>query len=207
MSEAENPFVNSDDEANRDGSKWDLPDHLKSFEARLAALSPRDDRLDRERLMFAAGRASTNSFGKHCRRCDRASPEARTWRLAFYGMTAVAGTLLALMIRGPAMEDMRVVRVEFPKIGPGAFQHEPIRDDVESASGRQVFSARDVHRHEFDRLLAAQDAAAAARNDPMIDSAGIGGRPILTPADWRKILDGVNRPAPSMTESSPRPQI
>jgi hypothetical protein len=207
MSEAENPYVNSDDEARRDGCTWDLPDELKAFEARLAALSPRDDRLDRERLMFAAGRASANSFGQHCGRCDRVSPEARKWRLAFCGMTAVAGTLLALLIRDPAMENMRVAQAELPEIGPRVIQNEPVRDDAESASGRQVFSARDVHRYESDRFLAAQDAAADARNDPMIDSAGIGGRPILTPADWHKILDGANRPAPSMRESSPRPQI
>ncbi len=39
----------------------DWHDDLKAFEAALAALTPRSDRLDRERLMFMAGQASAGS--------------------------------------------------------------------------------------------------------------------------------------------------
>ena len=43
-------------------SKPEDPHELKSFEAKLAALVPRDDRLDRERLAFLAGQASMTDF-------------------------------------------------------------------------------------------------------------------------------------------------
>lgn len=66
---------------------------LNAFEAALAALAPRSERLNRERLMFLAGQASL--------------PAARggrrwAWPAAFGAMTAVAaGLLLAVVIRAP----------------------------------------------------------------------------------------------------------
>ena len=56
MSKSKHPAVNPDD--NRDQSnrrEWELSPDLKSFEAKLARLRPRDDRLNRERLAFLAG--------------------------------------------------------------------------------------------------------------------------------------------------------
>ena len=63
MSEAKNPEDLSDDHdpsTGKDTSQPATPQELKSIEATLSALRPRDDRLDRERLVFLAGQASVH---------------------------------------------------------------------------------------------------------------------------------------------------
>jgi hypothetical protein len=74
----------------------ELARNLKAFEAQLAGLTPRTDRLDRERLIFLAGRQSAVA--------ERTRPTARVirwaWPGAFSAMTAVAATLAVLLLRG-----------------------------------------------------------------------------------------------------------
>jgi hypothetical protein len=64
---------------------------LQAFEAQLAALVPRDDRLDRDRLMYLAGQESARAeFGT-------ARPRRRRWALpASFG--AAAGALAASLL-------------------------------------------------------------------------------------------------------------
>ena len=72
---------------------------MTPFERDLAALVPRVDGFDRERLIFLAGQASAMRSLQ-----DRRSRFARWgWPAAFSAMTAVAAALLvALCLRGPA---------------------------------------------------------------------------------------------------------
>jgi hypothetical protein len=87
---------------------------LKAFEAALAALVPRGDRLDRDRLMFLAGQASVGGILSETATAEGApgvSPvpgkihgqEARAmrrwaWPAAFSAMTAVAATLFVMLL-------------------------------------------------------------------------------------------------------------
>jgi hypothetical protein len=76
-------------------------DDLKVFEAALAALRPRGDRFDRDRLMFLAGQASAET---RARSAGIANGAFRRWGwpTAFGGMTAVAaGLFVALLVRPP----------------------------------------------------------------------------------------------------------
>jgi hypothetical protein len=75
---------------------------MKAVEAELAALRPRDDRLDRERLIFLAGRASVAG------RWGRLSGWA--WPASCAGMTAVAATLLVMLLARPE-PPVRIVEV------------------------------------------------------------------------------------------------
>jgi hypothetical protein len=75
---------------------------MKAVEAELAALRPRDDRLDRERLIFLAGQASVAG------RWGRVS--GWTWPASFAGMTAVAATLLVMLLARPE-PPVRIVEV------------------------------------------------------------------------------------------------
>jgi len=72
-------------------------DDLTPFETALAALAPRVEGFDRERLIFLAGQASALR-----ERGAGVSPAARwAWPAAFSAMTAVAAALLAMLcIRG-----------------------------------------------------------------------------------------------------------
>lgn len=72
----------------------DLPPDLKAIEAELASLTPRTGRLDRERLIFLAGQQSVAA--------GDAGPANRRggwgWPGAFAAMTAVAATLLVMLL-------------------------------------------------------------------------------------------------------------
>ena len=82
-------------------------DELKSFEAALAALLPRTDRLDRERLMFLAGQQSVlPSMGTDRRLVgsgagDEGKKRLGAWPTAFAAMSAVAATLLVMLVFRP----------------------------------------------------------------------------------------------------------
>ncbi|HYW77997.1 MAG TPA: hypothetical protein VE890_00405 [Thermoguttaceae bacterium] len=86
-------------------NEGELPIELKAFEARLAALQPRSDRLDRDALLFEAGRASTQS-GLWRR---------WAWPSAFGAMTTVAAALLAfVLLRAEPEPIVEYVYIERP---------------------------------------------------------------------------------------------
>ncbi len=84
-----------------------LPAELKALEAQLAALVPRADRLDRDRLMFLAGRASAGDATVPSRSVAR-----RALPAAFAAMTGVAVVLAVLLVL-PAEPQIveRIIRV------------------------------------------------------------------------------------------------
>jgi hypothetical protein len=108
----------------------ELPAELKAIEAELAALTPQEARIDRARLLFAAGQASAR------RRAGRA---ARVWAAAFSAMTVVAASLLfALLVRpiGPALAQPTLAEVGAPleRTAPaGACEHVPYDAGVAGA--------------------------------------------------------------------------
>lgn len=64
---------------------------LQAFEAQLAALRPREDRIDRERLMYLAGQASAE--------CGARTPPTKAGRWAWpASWGAVAGAAAALLV-------------------------------------------------------------------------------------------------------------
>ncbi len=70
------------------------PEEMKAFEAALAALAPRRDRLDRDRLMFLAGQASVLSAAPVCAGRGALGRLPWMWPAAFSTMTALAATLM-----------------------------------------------------------------------------------------------------------------
>ena len=92
----------------------DLPPELKSIEAELAGLTPRADRLDRERVIFLAGRESVE---------NRSTAAARrfAWPMAFSVMTTVAAVLAVMLaVRSDPESIVKIVRVpvEVPVVDP-----------------------------------------------------------------------------------------
>src|SRR5262245_53947893 len=82
-------------------SKPEDQNELKAFEAKLAALVPRDDRFDRERLIFLAGRASVSADAAKSPAYSSGWRRHPAWPAAFAAMSAVAATLLFLLIVRP----------------------------------------------------------------------------------------------------------
>jgi hypothetical protein len=86
-------------------------DDLNAFEAALAALAPRTDRLDRDRLMFLAGQQSIlpspDQLSVGARRETEGEGGARRkrawlWPAVFTAMSAVAAVLLAMVVYKPS---------------------------------------------------------------------------------------------------------
>jgi hypothetical protein len=149
----------SNEALNGRGSGEELPAELKAVEAELASLRPRDDRLDRERLVFLAGQAS--ALGRQqarrtataCYRQARPAIRPWAWPAAFAGMTAVAASLLiALVLRsGPTrvVERVRIVRVPVAAhVEEGTPSAEDAGEDAHrsAAPGRRAFSPRPAAR-------------------------------------------------------------
>lgn len=84
------------------------PQDLKPFEAALASLVPRADRLDQQRLIFLAGRQS--ALKDHPRPATRSG--VGLWPAAFAAMTAAAGALLVMLLcRGEPSVVIRYIKV------------------------------------------------------------------------------------------------
>ncbi len=144
-------------------AEGDLPPELRSFEAQLAALLPRTDRLDRERLMYQAGRASlVAEIGRR--------PWA--WPAAFSAMTVVAASLLvALVVRPPE----RVVETSSPSPQPAPMiagdQNHRARPSPEAAPPRYAATGRAVARATLwdglrQELLGYSDVSDLRRRTP-----------------------------------------
>ena len=84
-----------------DGENPNLSDELQHFAAELARLRPREDRLDRERLAFLAGQASVAPAPSKSLKTLGLPLESRAWPAAFAAMTAIAATLLCMLLTRP----------------------------------------------------------------------------------------------------------
>jgi hypothetical protein len=82
---------------------------LKALEAALAALVPRVEGFDRERLIFEAGRASAMA-----EMVSRPLVRRWAWPTAFSAMTALAATLLVMLVSRPEPQ------VAQREVGPSA---------------------------------------------------------------------------------------
>jgi hypothetical protein len=92
-------------------SKEDLSDELAAVEAALGSVGPGPSRLDRDRVMFLAGRASLAEPSE--------GPTYRSrrwaWPAAFSAMTAVAATLLTILVaREPQPQVVQVIQPPSP---------------------------------------------------------------------------------------------
>jgi hypothetical protein len=158
---------------------------LKSFEARLAALSPRDDRLDRERLMFLAGRASVESRPTPSRPSPRPSPlEHKAWPAAFAAMTTLAAALLVILVTRsePARPSLYHATA-----GAGSMQTDMQRDEATT-----VLSTIDVYRGDINRLIANDDSFRREVDGSSTAPADNRAMPVLTPARWQDAIKELN---------------
>ena len=166
----ESPGELRPDEAGRrpssgpDPAGSDLPPSLKSFEARLASLPPRGDRLDRDRLMFRAGQISVAGEAG-----SRPVPgRSLAWPTSLAGMTALAATFLVMLIvrpEPPVVQRTRIVKVPVqgeeagaeertfePRVRRGALASRHV--DWLLYSERGPFPSRAVYLEVVGRMLA-----------------------------------------------------
>jgi hypothetical protein len=189
MSESEEQSVTPNDGRPAGHSAWQLSRELVSLEARLAALSPRDDRLDRERLMFLAGQASVVDAAQPSYRILGIPFGARVWPPAFAAMTAIAASLLFVLLLRPAtIEPPRSGVRDMVMSTPPADSPPRFRDE-RTLSQDDVRSTSDALDLEIERLLASRDVLSTNVDSELRGQPDGPPRPSLTPASWRQIFD------------------
>lgn len=194
--------------------KRELPAELKVIEAELAALVPRTDGLDRERLIFLAGQASaqsaTASRGGHA--------VAMIWPMATAAMTAVAASLLVVLLTRPepeiitrvvyqdiprpdTIEDGSAERIEPEASPPEALPAEPGRwDDSPPARALAWFEFPDRERvrleadyfRQLDRMLDGRTSLAAdAFYESTLRRPRSDAKRAAAPVTYRRLLDSL----------------
>jgi hypothetical protein len=157
---------------------------LKSFEARLASLVPRDDRLDRERLMILIGQASERAGSEPSPSPSlKGRGNVRAWQAAFGAMSAVAATLLCMLVMRPAENGLArsgdVAKRDVEVSPPEAEINGPSDD------GMEILVVRDVYSGDIEGRLLRLSTTSGATDAPIQQSK----RPALTPAGWRRVFD------------------
>jgi hypothetical protein len=190
MSRPYDTRMNDDNEVS--GDPMHLGEDLRRIEIELARLSPRDDRLNRERLMFLAGQASLADVERPPRTVLNLNLESRAWPAAFAAMSAVAALLLVMVISKPQRPALQpspggeIVRNDFPQIRAGS-------DD-----GRALLSTIDAHLGDVEKLLARDDFLSSGAD--AASSPDESRRPrLLTPGRWHEVLED-----PKSVGSSPK---
>ena len=165
---------------------------LKSFEARLSNLAPREDRLDRERLMFLMGQASERAVGESSlatASSEQPSPSlrgrgnVRAWQAAFGAMSAVAATLMCMLLMRPAENGLA-------RSGAAAKRHvelSPPEAGINGPSddGLRILVVRDAYSGDIEGRVLRFSATGGATDISAEQSKS----PALTPAGWRRVFD------------------
>jgi hypothetical protein len=190
--------------------KEQLPE-LTAFEAALAALTPRVEGFDRERLIFQSGRASV---------LPRASGSSRRWACwgwpaAFAAMTAVAASLAVMLwsraaanvaVRGEqqaaaGIADDKVAAVSSAPASPAAAESPADRTldavaawlsqwSAEEPSASRGSQGADPADSLFDPQLCEQFVRRGAGSHPPEAVASAGAAPLAAgPLPYRELLD------------------
>jgi hypothetical protein len=174
--------MNQNDETGAGGAFGELPADLKSFEAQLAALTPRADRLDRVRLAFLAGQASMMG-------ANAALPVAGTnwrrhpvWPVAFAGMSALAAGLLVALLMLPVAPNVANAQLPESQRGAGGAVATPANTN-ETRPGMLV--ARDAYASDVEARLS-HFAAKEIEGDNFQAAQPAG--PVLRPNSWRQAM-------------------
>lgn len=147
--------MHPDKQSNMNAGSGDLPPELKSLEAALAALVPRTELLDSQRLMFEAGRRS-------------AIRAARTWRIFAAAMTTLAAMLLVMLVLDPGPRVVeRIVYVPAPSEATGPQSPPAAEKRVTPADHKAIAAISPSNQQQFeDRKTQASDPRQDAAEMP-----------------------------------------
>ncbi len=192
----EHPMNESEDQAAERASR-ELASELKALEARLAALLPRDDRLDRERLMFLGGRASVEVPFETGERRPRVWLKNKAWPAAFAGMTAIAASLLVALFARPLVSEPIIVQVASDE--HVASLNRPFVEQDLSLNG-DVLSPGDARRGDIETLVCSAPLVATV---DAVNPLGIGqDRAAPTPGAWRQFTEETEITGPKSNDAS-----
>ncbi len=129
-------------------SREELNDELAHIEAALATVGPGPSRLQRDRVMYLAGRASAGP-------ATQRRTTGWAWPAAFGAMTAVAATLLAMVVAHPQahVADHSERSVENQPLAANVLTR---RDDLDGSMDEDIKRPPldDSYLRELDRVVA-----------------------------------------------------
>jgi hypothetical protein len=197
MSEYEERPINESEDQTLDQRSHELASELKALEARLAALLPRDDRLDRERLMFLAGRASVEVPFETDERRPRVWLKNKAWPAAFAGMTAIAASLLVALVTRPVVSEPAVRQIA-NDVHDASLNRSFVERDL-SVKG-DVLSPSDARREDIETRVSSAPlvVAADALNPPHVGE----DHAALTPVAWRQFTEDTETMRPKANDAS-----
>jgi hypothetical protein len=166
-----------------DADRARISDELKSFEAELAHLRPCGDRLDRDRVVFLAGRASLEADLEFLKTTRTPTLWQKARPAVFAATLGIAATVLAMTLARPRM-------IVLPEDNLVASQDPVPRNRTAcgwSNLDSSILSTADAHRREIDDLLST--AKLDSPDTTRTTTVGDGNEPLLTPAHWRLIID------------------
>lgn len=187
-----------------------VPPELKAIEAELAMLAPRDDRMNRERLLFLAGQASVRDTAVY----QKASVRRWIWPASFAAMTTVAAALFAMLLVQPEPEAVeRIVYVPAKPLPASVPDETDAVHDVEQrgrAKHGRIASSGDAFSYGlaatqpslrgslpaggpqfrlFDHLYAEASYAQLRRETPLNDADEPASRPVLSRWSLTELLE------------------
>jgi len=159
-----------------DQQPWQTPTELQGIELQFSLLVPREDRLDRERLLFLAGQASVEL------------PRGRwAWPVSLTAMTALAATLLVILLTQPTAAPPALHSTEktLAEIQQDFAQRLPPRRTPRGVSTATIF-----REEELSKLLNG-GSTSVANNDNTISHSTEQqlNRTILTPSSWDQLFE------------------
>lgn len=162
-----------------DQQPWQTPIELQATESRLRLLAPRADRMDRERLIFLAGKASVEVVQL---------PTARwAWPASLAAMTALAATLLVMLLNVPKISPLESAS---PKKSLTELRQDFAQQLPKPQKPRGITTATIYREKELENLLNGESTFAANRGTQDSHSTEpYRQQPILTPSSWEKLLD------------------
>ncbi len=176
------------------GADPELSNELQQFATDLSRLRPRDDRLDRERLAFLAGQASVAPVPSNGANILGLRRESRGWPAAFIAMTAIAATLLCMLLTRPVVPGAASIGTNTPVQNGTQFFGERV-------GGGAVLTTRDIRLAAIDTRLATFDAdktGADTSPSPVDDLT----HRIYTPAAWQRVISETESAKPLPRKSS-----
>lgn len=162
-----------------DGPEERREPDVQALEARLAALRPREDRLDRDRLMYLAGQASAA--------CDACTPPTKAGRWAWpASWGAVAGAAAALLVMTTLPPTASPDKKAYETINAEIAVRSAPAPGAEISAGRELMAGASLQ--DLRRWLSAEDADWPATD---FAAASMGESVAETPILSTRSLDGV----------------
>lgn len=160
----------------KDQPLWQTPADLKSLESQLGTLEPREDRLNRERLIFLAGQASAELPSKRW-----------AWPASFAAMTALAATMLVMLLSQPTVVPPALPAAErsLTEIRQDFAQRHPPRTRPQGITTATLFREEELEEllHGQSKLVVSFDTTSENFEEEQLR------RTILTPSSWNELFD------------------